>query len=113
VIDEPIAFAAANARFHEGLVAATGNETLVIVVETLDEVVTRAVAAVAAGEDGDAEGSIATRRRAVRSQEKLATLIAAGDADGAEAHWRMHMGVVARVLLRGQAETVIDLLDHF
>jgi GntR family transcriptional regulator, transcriptional repressor for pyruvate dehydrogenase complex len=57
--------------------------------------------------------SAATRRRGVRSQERLASLIEGGDVDGAEEHWRTHMGVVGRVLLGQQAKTVIDLLDHF
>ena len=42
----------------------------------------------------DADGTDATRRRGVRSQERLASLIEAGDVDGAEEHWRTHMGVV-------------------
>ena len=49
----------------------------------------------------------------MRSQERLAALIEAGDAEGAEAHWRTHMGVVGKVMLGQQAKTVIDLLDHF
>ena len=42
-----------------------------------------------------------------------AALIADGDADGAEAHWRTHMTVVGKVMLGQQAKTVVDLLDHF
>lgn len=110
VIDDPAGFAEANARFHEDLVAMAGNETLSIVVEMLGEVVTRAVAEVSRLEvEG---GSAATRRRGVRSQERLADLIEAGDAEGAEAHWRTHMGVVGKVMLGQRARTVVDLLDH-
>jgi len=111
VIDDPDAFAEANARFHEQLVGMAGNQTLTIVAEMLNEVVTRAVAVVSQA-DGDGS-SVATRRRGVRSQERLASLIEAGDADGAEQHWRTHMGVVGRVMLGQRAKTVIDLLDHF
>jgi len=109
-IDDPEAFGQANARFHEELVQMAGNQTLTIVAEMLNEVVARAVTIVSqTGEDG---GSSATRRRGVRSQERLVTLIENGDADGAEAHWRTHMGVVGRVMLGQRAKTVIDLLDH-
>jgi len=109
-IDDPAAFGAANARFHEELVAMAGNQTLTIVAEMLNEVVARAVTIVSqSGPDG---GSVATRRRGVRSQERLAGLIEAGDADAAESHWRTHMGVVGRVMLGQRAKTVIDLLDH-
>jgi len=108
VIDDPAAFGPANARFHEELVAMAGNETLTIVAEMLNEVVARAVVAVA-GPDG---GSVETRRRGVRSQERLAALIEAGEVDGAEEHWRTHMEVVGKILLGQKAKTVIDLLDH-
>jgi GntR family transcriptional regulator, transcriptional repressor for pyruvate dehydrogenase complex len=110
-IDDPAAFAAVNARFHEELVALAGNETLTIVVEMLHEVVTRAVAAVS--QDGHDDGSVRTRRRGLRSQERLVALIEAGEADAAEEHWRTHMAVVGKVLLGQQAKTVVDLLDHF
>jgi len=110
-IDDPEAFGRANARFHEELVAMAGNQTLTIVAEMLNEVVARAVTIVSqADEDGD---SVATRKRGVRSQARLADLVESGDADGAEAHWRTHMGVVGRVMLGQRAKTVIDLLDHF
>jgi GntR family transcriptional regulator, transcriptional repressor for pyruvate dehydrogenase complex len=109
-IDDPEAFARANARFHQELVATAGNQTLEIVYEMLDEVVTRAVTAVSQA-DGDG-GSTATRRRGVRSQRRLTDLIEAGDAEAAEAHWRTHMTVVGKVLLGQRAQTVVDLMDH-
>ncbi len=110
-IDDPEAFGETNARFHEELVEMAGNQTLTIVAEMLNEVVARAVTIVSqADSDG---GSAVTRRRGVRSQERLAALIENGDADDAEAHWRTHMGVVGRVMLGQRAKTVIDLLDHF
>lgn len=111
VIDDPEAFGRANAQFHEELVGMAGNQTLTIVAEMLNEVVARAVTIVSqTDEDG---GSVATRKRGVRSQVHLVDLIEAGDADAAEAHWRTHMGVVGRVMLGQKARTVIDLLDHF
>ena len=110
VIDDPGAFGRANARFHEELVAMAGNQTLTIVAEMLNEVVARAVTVVSQSPpDG---GSAATRRRGVRSQQRLAALVEAGDAAAAEEHWRTHMTVVGRVMLGQQARTVIDLLDH-
>jgi GntR family transcriptional repressor for pyruvate dehydrogenase complex len=109
-IDDPSAFGQANARFHQELVALAGNQTLIIVVEMLNEVVVRAVTAVSQGDE--AEETVKTRRRGVRSQERLAALIAAGDAEGAEEHWRTHMAVVGRVMLGQRAKTVVDLLDH-
>ena len=110
VISDPEAFGRANARFHERLVALAGNQTLSIVAEMLNEIVSRAVTAVA--KTGSASDSTATRRRGIRSQERLVSLIEAGKAAEAEAHWRDHMTVVGRVLLGQRATTVVDLMDH-
>jgi DNA-binding FadR family transcriptional regulator len=110
VILDPDTFGPASARFHERLVALAGNQTLSIVAEMLNEIVGRAVTAVAKA--ASAGTSIATRRRGIRSQERLVELIEAGDAAGAEAHWRTHMTVVGRVLLGQSAATVIDLVNH-
>jgi DNA-binding FadR family transcriptional regulator len=111
MIDDPAAFGQANARFHEELVALAGNDTLTIVAEMLNEVVARAVTVVS--QTAADAGSLRTRRRGVRSQERLADLIEAGDVDGAEEHWRTHMAVVGKVMLGQQAKTVVDLMDHF
>lgn len=110
-IDDPEQFGLANARFHEELVSLAGNQTLTIVAEMLNEVVARAVTAVSQSDPGSGE-STATRRRGVRSQQRLADLIDAGDAAAAEDHWRTHMTVVGRIMVGQRAKTVIDLLDH-
>jgi GntR family transcriptional repressor for pyruvate dehydrogenase complex len=110
VIDDPVAFGRANAHFHEELVGMAGNQTLTIVAEMLNEVVSRAVTVVSQSANGD---FAATRRRGVRSQHRLAALVEAGAVDEAEEHWRTHMAIVGRVMLGQQAKTVIDLLDHF
>jgi DNA-binding FadR family transcriptional regulator len=110
VVTDPDGFGPANARFHERLVGLAGNQTLSLVAKMLNEIVGRAVIAVS--KIGAAGSSLATRRRGLRSQEKLVALIRAGKASGAEAHWRTHMTVVGRVLLGAQATQVIDLNDH-
>ena len=110
-IEDPEKFGEANAAFHERLVSLAGNQTLSIVTEMLNEVVTRAVTAVSQADD--VVGSVAVRRRGIRSQERLLDLIDAGDGAAAEEHWRSHMQVVGRVMLGQQASTVVDLLHHF
>jgi len=109
-IDDPDEFGQANARFHERLVSLAGNQTLSILAEMLNEIVARAVATVSRSEGSD---TVAVRRRGIRSQERLLSLIEAGDGPGAEEHWRSHMSVVSRVMLGQRATTVIDLLDHY
>ncbi len=109
-LEDPEAFGPANARFHEHLVALAGNQTLSILTEMLDEIVVRAVTAVSRGNDD--VGSIATRRRGIRSQERLVELIRNGEAQEAEEHWRSHMSIVSKVMLGQGPKTVIDLLHH-
>ena len=108
-IEDPDRFGVANAAFHERLVALGGNATLAIVSEMLNEIVVRSVAAVSRA--SDVVGSLSTRRRGLRSQRRLLELLEAGDAAGAEAHWRDHMAVVGRVMLGQRAATVVDLLE--
>jgi DNA-binding FadR family transcriptional regulator len=110
-IEDPEAFGLANSAFHVRLVALTGNQTLTIVAEMLHEIVARAVTVVSRDENG--MGSLATRRRGIRSQRRLLELMDAGDGDAAEEHWRAHMQVVGKVMLGHEATTVVDLLDHY
>jgi DNA-binding FadR family transcriptional regulator len=110
-IEDPEAFSQANTRFHERLVGLAGNQTLTIIAEMLNEIVGRAVAEISQAEPGG--DSLATRRRGLRSQERLVELLEAGDAEGAQEHWSKHMAVVGRVLLGQDATTVIDLMDHY
>ena len=110
LIMDPDGFGPVNARFHLRLVALAGNQTLTIVAEMLNEVVARAVTAISKA--GTIRDSAATRRRGIRSQERLVSLIEAGKASDAEAHWATHMAVVGRVLLAQRADTVIELMHH-
>jgi GntR family transcriptional regulator, transcriptional repressor for pyruvate dehydrogenase complex len=110
-IKDPEAFAQANAEFHERLVALAGNQTMTIVVEMLNEIVTRAVTAVS--RDDAVMGSLATRQRGIRSQRRLVRLIDEGVPVAAEEHWRAHMAVEAKVVLGQESSTVIDLVHHY
>jgi len=110
VIDDPEKFGRANAAFHEQLVVLAGNQTLAIVAEMLNEVVARAVTAVSQRGSRDSE---ATRRRGIRSQERLLELIAVGAGIEAEEHWRAHMTAVGTVMLGQRAKSVVDLIDHY
>jgi DNA-binding FadR family transcriptional regulator len=110
-IDDPESFSEANVAFHERLVALAGNQTLGIVAEMLNEIVARAFSAVRRADD--VIGSVAVRRRGIRSQKRLLELLEKGDGAAAEEHWRSHMLVVGRVMLGQEAATVVDLVDHY
>lgn len=109
-VEDPEKFGVTNAAFHHGLVELTGNETLTIVADMLDEIVVRAVTAVS---QADVVGSLSVRRRGLRSQARLIDLVDAGDAAAAEEHWRAHMQVVGRVMLGQRASAVVDLLHLY
>jgi DNA-binding FadR family transcriptional regulator len=110
-IRDPEAFAAANTRFHERLVAKAGNQTLGIVLEMLNEIVTRTVPA--ESQAAGVTGPRSTRQRALRSQRRLLILLEEGVAAAAEEHWRTYLAVAAKVTLRQDATTVVDLLHHY
>lgn len=112
VVDDPVAFGAANAEFHERLVVLAGNQTLAIVAEMLNEVVERVVTEVSKGTGRGVRDSTTTRRRGIRSQERLLELIAVGAGIEAEEHWRAHMAAVGKVMLGQRAKSVVELLDR-
>jgi len=110
VVDDPEEFGPANAEFHERLVALTGNQTLSIVAAMLNEVIARAVTAMA--QSSPTDQSTSTRRRGLSSQTRLVELISQGKGDEAEQHWRTHLKAVGRVMFgRGRTPT-IDRLHH-
>lgn len=109
-IDDIVAFANAQVRFHEEIVTLAGNRTLTIVMEMLNEVIARAIQDVITQSENQ---GVAARRSAIRSQELLADLIEAGDGDAAQAHWNSHMARLRRSLLGERSSSVVDLTHHF
>ena len=61
----------------------------------------------------DRPGTKEEFRRLVKSYRKLVLLLDARNAEGAEQHWRTHMQVAGRTLLRDDigAQAVVDLFD--
>ena len=108
--DDPERFGPTNAEFHERLVALTGNQTLSIVAAMLNEVIARAVTAMAQSAPG--EMSATTRRRGLSSQTKLVELIAEGRGDEAELHWRTHLKAAGRIMFGRGPTPTIDRLHH-
>ena len=107
VLEDAHAFAELSTRFHELVMELAGNQTMAMVVGMLHDIVeTHAESSMARNLN------VAATRRAVRSHEKLVGLIEAGDADGAEAHWRRHVQKAAQATLDAAgAKAVVDLFD--
>jgi len=100
----------ATQRFHDLILERAGNRTLAVQAGVLREVVAMHLSTVVM-RTFDHPGTQDQFRKLVRSYRKLVLLIEAGDAEGAERHWRIHMEVVGRKLLRGDmaAKAVVDL----
>jgi DNA-binding FadR family transcriptional regulator len=105
-VDDPHAFAELSTRFHELVMELAGNQTLALVVGMLHDIIETHVES-GMEQDNDPEAN----KRAIRSQKKLVALVEAGDAEGAEEHWRNHVRAVARAILGTGRKTVVDLFD--
>ncbi len=108
LLDRPDAYASAATRFHAMLTELTGNVTLTILTELMREIVDKhhhETFARAAGHEGE------YTRQANEHHTHVVDLIEQGDAEGAEAFWRMHVeGAAERALLHLGPTTIIDLL---
>ncbi|HVW40394.1 MAG TPA: FCD domain-containing protein [Amycolatopsis sp.] len=83
--DDAAAFGEAAIQVHDRIFQHAGNASLGIFAQLLHGVI-------AAGYRRSSQAATGTqRRRAVKSYRKLYKLIEAGDAEGAEQHWRLHM----------------------
>jgi DNA-binding GntR family transcriptional regulator len=81
-----------------------GNRTLALVAEVLDEVIDRNVDIAALALAQPAE----LLRRAIRSQQELLRYLEAGDADGAERHWKRHLEAAGSVVLGARSTDLVD-----
>jgi len=99
-------------RFHDLLVQRAGNKTLAIQYQVLREVVDTHLL-LASSRPAIAAAPATAFRTVIRSYRKLIALVKAGDAAGAEAHWRTHMDVAARSLLPEElrSATVLDIFS--
>ena len=97
-------------RFHDLVLERSGNRTLAVQAGVLREVVAMhlSTAVMRTFDHPDTQDQF---RKLVRSYRKLVLLIDARDADGAERHWRTHLEVMGRRLLRDDtgAKAVVDL----
>jgi GntR family transcriptional repressor for pyruvate dehydrogenase complex len=109
-IDDAEAFGIAFAAFDERLVALAGNQTLTIVDEILNEIVSRAVTAIRRARE--VETTLPYRRRGVRSLRRLLKFLEAGDPAAAEEHWRTHMAAVGRATVGDEASALVETVDH-
>jgi len=104
------AWSRATQRLHDLVLERAGNRTLSVQAGVLRKVVAMHLSMVVP-RTFDRPGIRDQLRRDIRSYRKLILLIDARDTEGAERHWRTHMEIAGRRLLRDDigAKAVVDL----
>lgn len=109
-----VEFRKAIARFHRSVVLLSGNHTLSLVFAMLAGVLENHQGGFSRPDDALAESPERQKSTlaGLRSMERLIGLIAAGDADGAQTHWRRHVENANKAWLTGHDHTIIvDVLS--
>ncbi|QMT01102.1 FadR/GntR family transcriptional regulator [Gordonia jinghuaiqii] len=99
-------------RFHDLILERAGNQAIGLIGRVLADVVATHMSRVVSRTTDTDE--VATQfKKTIRAFRRLVTLVDAGDADAAEAHWRRHMNSAAKKMLWGRfaTESVVDLFN--
>jgi GntR family transcriptional regulator, transcriptional repressor for pyruvate dehydrogenase complex len=108
-VPDPDTWSSLTYRFHELILEGSGNTTMAIQGAVLQDIAAIHLRTkIAQRDDSDTSRRF---QRVIRSYTKFINLVRAGDAAGAEKHWRSHMEVAAEYLLKGDLKTkpVVDL----
>ena len=110
-VPDPLTWARLTYRFHELILEGCGNKTMAIQGAVLQDIIATHLRTKIAHRDGD--DPVRNFQRMIRSYTKFISLVQAGNAVGAEKHWRAHMEAAAQHLLKDGLKTkpVIDLFS--
>jgi DNA-binding FadR family transcriptional regulator len=110
--DRFVEFVIAVAEFHLVLMEAAGNKTLYLMTRLLLEVVERFQVQFIAKRQRPLEAQRSISRTGIVSFRKLVSLIEAGDAAGAHAHWLLHLKNANHAWLAGDGKNAfVDVFD--
>jgi DNA-binding FadR family transcriptional regulator len=107
-------FRIAMIKLHHSIVATAGSNTLTMMSAMLQGVAEQHLSkyVMQGGATPDSEAQLRRTRAGMRSFRKLLDFLEAKDADGAEAHWRVHMQNAIDTWLVGYDQTtLVDVLD--
>lgn len=108
LVDDVARFALGSGSFHALIVSLTGNRTLAVLDDVLNDIIVRAADSFASQTDAGRRDTPGSHRE----HEELIELVHAKEVEAAAAHWRAHCERVARIVLSGPgAKDVLDLLD--
>lgn len=88
---DQLGFAGHEVDFHRRLVACSGNRTLLLLTDMVHDILAAHQVELVRTEDVDPDTQHRRALKALSSFDKLIRLIRGGDAEGAMAHWRLHM----------------------
>ena len=111
-LNDPQQFAASIADFHRVLVELAGIATLTYLMDLINRLLELYVASATTATAQQKDVS-AANRKGQRSREKLIDLIEAGDAEGASEHWRVHMAISGKAMLRAHQNTPERTLSSY
>lgn len=108
LVEDVLAYAAHDVEFHRAVVDLADNTTLKVLADTLFGIIeahNRAfIAAHPPGYD------VPANKTAQRAHAKLVRLLAEGDLEAAQRHWRRHLEGVEKYMIGDSKETVVDVL---
>jgi len=108
VIDDPAAFATSTLHFHVALVRLAGNKTLGVMMGLLSEIIASHITFQQRAAYPDLLERRVLNARSTRANERLITLVLAGDPEAAAAYWREHLTAVMTYL--NEPGPLVDLL---
>lgn len=111
-LDDLDRFSACAVRFHEGLIDATGNESLLLLSTMVRDIVQRHTRMVASRQPKSTAQRAPWRKKAHGVHQEVVDLIEAGDAVTAEDLWRRHAAASRRAMAaQTPAKDVLDLFE--
>jgi GntR family transcriptional regulator, transcriptional repressor for pyruvate dehydrogenase complex len=109
-LEDPVEFTRLARRFHEAMVGGCGNDALIVVVGTLEAIWSPGAEGWAArAEMADSYPDISGRRAALRTHERISTLIAEGKADSVARLVRDHLTLAQRYSLANDPDRPVTV----
>ncbi|MBS9376362.1 FadR/GntR family transcriptional regulator [Rhodococcus sp. B50] len=108
-IGDPVAFAKIDTRVHQAIVDLAGSQTMSIMMGMLLRILDAHNTLFMSMRGPDRERAI--DEVALRSYRRLLKLLAAGDQEGADAHWRRHLRKAEAHMLDDAAPTLVEVLS--
>jgi DNA-binding FadR family transcriptional regulator len=109
LVEDPPAYAEHDVAFHRVIVGLADNTTLTVLADMLFAIIAQHNRAFIAAHPEGYE--LPANRTAQRAHAKLVKLLAAGDVEAAQRHWRRHLELVEKYMVSDSTATIVDVLS--